>query len=415
MLLSATRKVSNGDDAMKLLYVHIAEKLKEDTEGNLYTDGSYNTDVWDRYLAICDELTVLCRKETRKYDVEYAKRSFNPVKPGVKFVNVETRTSSLRDYLSIKKIVANRLMIQKEVLGCDCLIVRSPTSGGYTAVRYARTLNKPYLVEVVGCAWDSLWQHSLKGKVLALKAYLKLRNAVRNAPYVLYVTEEFLQRRYPSKGKSIGCSNVTLPTLDEKVLDDRLRRLNAMSPEKPIVLGTIGAVDVPYKGQEYVIKALARLSKQGYDFEYHLVGGGDNTYLRGIAEKNGIAEKVRFLGSLAHEKVFDYLDQIDVYIQPSKTEGLPRALIEAMSRGCPAVGSEVGGIPELLSKEFTFRPGSIKQICDLLRQLDRQTMISAAVRNFNKAKEFEKALLRKKRAEFYRDYVEYVQSTKHDL
>ncbi len=152
---------------MKLLYVHIAEKLKEDTEGNLYTDGSYNTDVWDRYLAICDELTVLCRKETRKYDVEYAKRNFNPVKPGVKFVNVETRTSSLRDYLSIKKIVANRLMIQKEVLGCDCLIVRSPTSGGYTAVRYARTLNKPYLVEVVGCAWDSLWQHSLKGKVLA--------------------------------------------------------------------------------------------------------------------------------------------------------------------------------------------------------------------------------------------------------
>ena len=82
-----------------------------------------------------------------------------------------------------------------------------------------------------------------------------------------------------------------------------MRRLNAMSPEKPIVLGTIGAVDVPYKGQEYVIKALARLSKQGYDFEYHLVGGGDNTYLRGIAEKNGIAEKVRFLGSLAHEKV----------------------------------------------------------------------------------------------------------------
>ena len=73
MLLSATRKVSNGDDAMKLLYVHIAEKLKEDTEGNLYTDGSYNTDVWDRCLAICDELTVLCRKETRKYDVEYAR------------------------------------------------------------------------------------------------------------------------------------------------------------------------------------------------------------------------------------------------------------------------------------------------------------------------------------------------------
>ena len=41
-----------------------------------------------------------------------------------------------------------------------------------------------------------------------------------------------------------------------------------------------------------------------------------------------------------------------VYIQPSRIEGLPRALIEAMSRGCACVGSSVGGIPELLNNQY---------------------------------------------------------------
>ena len=49
--------------------------------------------------------------------------------------------------------------------------------------------------------------------------------------------------------------------------------------------------------------------------------------------------------------IFEFLDSLDLYLQFSRGgEGLPRALVEGMSRGCPAIGSTVGGIPELLTE-----------------------------------------------------------------
>jgi glycosyltransferase involved in cell wall biosynthesis len=127
-----------------------------------------------------------------------------------------------------------------------------------------------------------------------------------------------------------------------------------------------------------------------------------------LAEKYGVSHKVKFLGSLPHEKVFEYLDNIDLYIQPSKTEGMPRALIEAMSRGCPAIGSNTGGIPELLNKEFVFKKGSVKELCNLLKRLNKEEMQKEANRNFEKAKEYNKELLDQKRTAFFKEFVRMV-------
>lgn len=181
-----------------------------------------------------------------------------------------------------------------------------------------------------------------------------------------------------------------------------------MDSKKLVVIGTTGAINVLYKGQEYVIKAISRLNKLGYNFEYHMVGGGDNSYLKSLAEKYHVVDKVKFLGSLSHDQVFEYLDTMDIYIQPSKTEGLPRALIEGMSRACPSFGSFTGGIPELLNKEYTFQVGSVDQICDLLINLDKERMMELARMNFKKAKEYDRDLLDEKRFDFYRKFANHV-------
>ncbi|MFB5282764.1 glycosyltransferase family 4 protein [Peribacillus sp. Hz7] len=391
---------------MKLLFVH-ETKMKEDKNGNFYTGGSYNQEVWDRYLSISDELTVISRKDSFLYDKEYARKNFNFFnKEQIGFFEIPDLQSSIKMFVDINERMKRNETIKNEVLKSDYIIARLPSSAGNQAIQYAKKYKKPYLVEVVGCPRDSLWNHGLKGKIISPFVWFNMKKKVENAPYTLYVTNDFLQRRYPCKGNTIGCSDVVLPKVDETVLEKRLNKIKGLCEEKPIVLGTTAAVNVKYKGQEYVFKAISMLNKEGYNFEYYLAGGGDNSYLKSLAEDYGIKNKVKFLGALPHEKVFEYLDKIDIYIQPSKTEGLPRALVEAMSRGCPSLGSEIGGIPELLNRKFIFRNGSVNEICTLLKMMNKKTMLEEAKRSFGKAKEYDKELLDKKRSSFYKMYAE---------
>jgi glycosyltransferase involved in cell wall biosynthesis len=111
-----------------------------------------------------------------------------------------------------------------------------------------------------------------------------------------------------------------------------------------------------------------------------------------------------FFGSLPHDEVFDWLDTIDIYVQPSKQEGLPRAQIEAMSRGVPSFGSKAGGIPELLDREFIFN--TVKEICDILLSLDTDTMIEQAKRNFSESKKYDKASIERHRQLFFKDFYQ---------
>jgi glycosyltransferase involved in cell wall biosynthesis len=65
--------------------------------------------------------------------------------------------------------------------------------------------------------------------------------------------------------------------------------------------------------------------------------------------------------------VRDWLDRIDIYLQPSRQEGLPRALIEAMARACPALGSTAGGIPELLAPSCLHDVGDASHLAEQIR------------------------------------------------
>lgn len=290
----------------------------------------------------------------------------------------------------------------------DCAIIRLPSIIGFIAIEEAINLNKPYLIEVVGCAWDVYWNYSLIGKLIALPCYIKMRNIVRDSTYTIYVTSEFLQKRYPTSGKYTNCSNVALTEFDDKVLERRLNKIAAMQKSSKIVIGTAAAVNVKYKGQQYVIEALGELKKQGItNYEYHLVGGGDQTYLKKIAEKNDVVGQVKFLGAMPHSKVFEWLETIDLYVQPSLTEGLPRALIEAMSRGVPALGSRVAGIPELINSEMLFNNSKnrVKEIELILKNLSKNKLRAQAIYNYNVAKEYHADIINKRREAFMKNFI----------
>ncbi|MBQ9375900.1 MAG: glycosyltransferase family 4 protein, partial [Ruminococcus sp.] len=251
----------------------------------------------------------------------------------------------------------------------------------------------------------SYWNHGMLGKLVAPYMYYKTRSIIGKADYVYYVTTKFLQKRYPTKGKTVCCSNVVLEKVDDSVLYKRLEKISQFDKKGKIVLGTAAAIDTRYKGHEYVIKAMPELVAEGYDVEYHLAGGvtgaKENTFLHDLAVECGVIDRVKFMGSLPADKMNAYYDSLDVYVQPSKQEGLPRSVIEAMSRGCPCIGTSIAGTPELLQEMCLFHKGSsIEFKKALLRVLDSD-MSLLAKENFNKAKEYEKTVLRKKREAFY--------------
>ncbi len=360
-----------------------------------------NDKMFQRYELMCDRL-ILCMRQKQVSSPEALSKITLPYIEFVPCVNLATPAYFF-------KISEARKTISSVLEKVDGAIIRLPSMIGDIAVELCYKNNIPFLVELVGCTWDSLWNHSVKGKIMALPRLISTKKAVKKSPYVLYVTQNFLQNRYPTNGKSIGCSDVDIQNMSEEIFNKRVKHIESHSGR--LKIGTLAAVNVRYKGQQYVIEAIGKLKKQGIDnFEYHIAGNGDQSYLRSVAEKNNVSDRVFFTGGIPHEKVFDWLDSIDIYVQPSRTEGLPRAMAEAMSRALPVFGANTGGIPELTEPEYIFSNSrnNINEICKILKSYMSESMRAQAKRSFEKAQEYSSIVLNQIREDFYRDFIEYV-------
>lgn len=381
---------------MKALFVYSTKYQKC---GSDYYATSQTADVWkERYLNIFDEL-VIAGRYYESSDIEGKTISstdrvtFHCTQLGMNATEYFTKRIQIEKY------------IEKEVKQVDFVIARQSFFSAI-AVKYAKKYGKPYVCEVVGSTWDANWNYSLKGKIVAPYFEIQAKHMIKNADYAIYVTQEFLQKEYPCKGKTMGISNVKIETVPETVLEQRLDRIRHADLKRP-VLCTVAAVDVKYKGQAYVIEAMAELKKKGISPIYYIVGAGNQERLKEIARRYGVEEDVLFFGSVKHAEVANILDSADIYIQPSLQEGLPRAMIEAMSRGLPAIGYRTAGIPELIESEYVCRRKSVQEICECIQRLqEREELLLQSRRNFEKAKEYQFEILNRNRENFIRQAME---------
>jgi glycosyltransferase involved in cell wall biosynthesis len=80
-----------------------------------------------------------------------------------------------------------------------------------------------------------------------------------------------------------------------------------------------------------------------------LVGDGpEKSHLQYLAERMGITGRIIFTGFVPHSKVRDFLREASVFVLPSRFEGLPNALLQAMAAGLPCVATNVGGVPDVI-------------------------------------------------------------------
>jgi glycosyltransferase involved in cell wall biosynthesis len=391
---------------MRLLFAH-DNKFKVDEKGNLYSEGSFNDKVFERYLNICDELIIIGRvehidsTESDAFNLISSKR--------IKFMGIE----NIKSIKGMFKKTSVQSKVNNIVKKCDGVIGRVSTLG-FMAVKAAELYKKPYLIEVVGCCFDAYWNYgTLLGKIYAPYSFLKTRRYVKKSNFTIYVTNKFLQKRYPTKGESISCSNVVVNNFDKSIIKSRIEKITNMGNK--FIFGTIGTLDVKYKGFDIMIKALSILRKQiDIDVEYRILGSGSQEYIKSIVSKYGLGDIIRFDGTLpSGEPVLNWLDSIDVYIQPSRTEGLPRAVIEAMSRGCPVIGSNAGGIPELLDDGSVFLKSDYKSLATIIlkKGLNKDWLKKNAIRNFEEAKKHDRREIELRRNEFLNKFLASVKKS----
>lgn len=384
---------------MNLLFIQQGARVRETTNGNFYVDSSFNNNIWKRYNKYCDKLTVILRKVPGKFDENKLKNKYNWIDTNlINLVLVDDIFVPKRNFFNIS--IRNKIdsTIKDEIIKSDKVILRS--AGDYytnIAYRYCKKFNKLFLIESIGFPFESFWFHSLLGKCIAGIVDYRCKKAINDAPYVLYVTNNVLQEKYPTKGKNIGCSDIEIKInydIDKKNIED-----------DKIILGTAAALNTKIKGQKDVLKALYILKKQNYNkFEYQLVGTGDSSYLRKLINKYNLEDNVKILGPLAHEKIYKWLDGIDIYIQPSYIEGLSRSIIEAMSRKCAVICSNVGGNVELIDKNYIYKRGKIRELTNILRNINIKQINEQGQKNFDKAKKYDETKLTPKRDNFYQEF-----------
>lgn len=319
---------------MRLTFIHDHKFFYED--GEYYSSGKFSSEVMSRYIVdSIDEIQFIGRVQQVVGDLDsLSKTSTEKIK-----VNPMPFLKNKIDFV-LKRLEINKFL-QKNIKDTDIVIIRLPSELGYLALEYLENKNIAYGIELVGDPWDALWYHgSIAGKLMAFVNKQKVKKYMEKSKHNIYVTREYLQKKYPSENYFIASN----------VLIDRVENNYQNRKNKTKKIGMIGSLDSKYKGIDTALKSLHLIN---HEFLFEIVGNGPQEEWIKRIDNYGLQDKVKLLGTLkSGEEINTWLSTLDLYIQPSYTEGLPRALIEAMSNGIPALGSTAGGIPELLRNKY---------------------------------------------------------------
>ena len=382
-------------------------------DGKVWSKTIYGYDFWKRYLDVVETVKVVSRLGKADYaQVEGYLRSDGD---NVSFAPLPM-VRGMKGY--VKNVISFLKDAKKAVRDEDCAIIRLPSiPATFVEFVYARK-HKPYVLEVVVDPLNAYAGNKLAAKVLTEQ----LRKSCLNANGVSYVTQYALQEQYPSRARISGKNTEEYfeSYYSSIILKDGFfapARDYSKIGNKVKLVHTANNINNDVKGHDVVIEVVKKLNDLGIDASVTFIGDGDlRPELEKMAEVLGVGTKVVFTGLLGsamdvREKLLD----ADIFILPTKAEGLPRAVIEAMAVGLPCLSTPVNGIPELLEKEYMFDPmdsqGFTEKIIELLQNPEK--MGQTSMRNINKAREYEETVLQQRRIEFYTKLKNLAKRSQH--
>jgi colanic acid/amylovoran biosynthesis glycosyltransferase len=224
------------------------------------------------------------------------------------------------------------------------------------------------------------------------------KNLFRNGDLFLAVSEAVLRRLI-----ELGCPNERIKLLRSGIDISRFNFRAFKDFGQPVRLVSVGRL-APNKGISYVLEAVNILSESGVQVEYRIVGDGPcrDALLQKVSDLN-LDSFVGFEGAVDSDRVIGILRDSDILIAPSITgpdgeqEGLPNSLKEAMAAGVLAIGTSIGGIPELIEhgkNGFLVEEKNAQDIADCVidaisRRNDVKRIVAAARRKVEAEYEIE--------------------------
>lgn len=367
-------------------------------DGRVWTDGAFPRSFWDRYLEVFDGVRVVARVKP----VGEARPEWKRADGGaVEFAPV-------KHYIGVGDYLRNAREVKQSVRAAfeprDAFILRVPSQLATLLMPLLMRRRHPFAVEVVSDPHDAFSPGAIRHPLRPLFRRLlarRLARDCRNSFAACYVTAESLQRRYPPgrETESFYYSDVEL----NGEFAERARPAQAKHSWKLLTVSSLAQL---YKAVDVQIDAIAELRRQGLDVRLTVVGEGKHRHeLEQRASALGLGDAVCFRGQLpSGAPIRAELDQADVFLLPSRAEGLPRAMVEAMARALPCIGSRVGGIPELLPSADLVPAGDLPALIEKIREVisDPARLARMSKQNLMRARDFEDDALQERRVAFFR-------------
>lgn len=270
--------------------------------------------------------------------------------PRLKIIGFPNRgESSWQNYFKMKRWIS---AVCKEQATPDAVFVaqENASRGSVLMLEYAQRNNIPYAIRVIADPYAYFSKEAYRGPFRSLlQQYYgnSQKRYCKKAAVAFYVTEDFLQKRYPTQGVGFAVADVILK--EEDFFTTR-----TINKSTELLLLWVGNYIQKTKGALILLKALLIAKNAGYHFKLVLIGNDGSFKEECIAFvlKHNLQEMVNFLPGMQHSpEYFNNFLAADLFVHPSFHEGLSRVLLEAMARGLPCVGFNTGGVGEILAQE----------------------------------------------------------------
>jgi len=367
-----------------------------DNKNNIYSEGPFDNEFFEPYLKVYNKILLCARIKVIDNTQNYKKLSNTQIVAcGLPYYN------GLLKF--IKKIPKLTYVLSKKIKPEIAIILRLPGLLGILSFLILSIKNCNYKCEFIGDSefiFDNYTRFRLINNLLN-KVFLVIHKVIAYySTNCSYVNRNVLPYKYRSRNQKNCFVYSSIVLHPENIISCNTKKFKL----NPLNLITCGSLANNHKGMDYLIEELLQLKNKNVEYKCKIIGDGSLKQSLEQKAKQLKLEGVTFLGKISKEDVINEMNKAEIFLLCSRTEGTPRVLIEAMSRGLICFGSRVGGIPNLLSEPYLFNLASNNELSDrvfMYLNKAQKDIIADSNTNISKATEFAFPLLRKKRILFY--------------